>query len=63
MDGKISQAEYVIVIALHHLTAHGKIYVQISSTVDLLFYDARERKRGRGSRWRVMGEVRPLRRL
>lgn len=63
MDGKISQTEYVIVIASHHLTAHEKIYVQISSTADLLFYDARERKRGRRSRWRIMGEVRPQRRL
>lgn len=31
-------------IALHHLKAHEQIYVPISSTVDLLFYDARERK-------------------
>lgn len=61
MDGKISQTEYVIEIASHHLTAHEKIYVQISSTADLLFYD--ERKRGRRSRWRIMGEVRPQRRL
>lgn len=56
MNIKISQEEYVIVIALHHLTEREKIYVQISSTVGLVFYDARERKRGRSSRWGVMGK-------
>lgn len=56
MNSKISQEEYVIVIALHHLTAHEKIYVQISSTVGLVFYNERERKRGRSSRWGVMGK-------
>lgn len=44
MEGETSQAGHVIVIALHHFIAQEKIYVQISSTVDLLFYDARERK-------------------
>lgn len=29
MEGKTSQAEHVIVIVLHHLMAHEKIYVQI----------------------------------
>lgn len=44
MEVKTSQAEYVTVIVLHHLTAHEKNYIQTSSTVDLLFYDARESK-------------------
>lgn len=65
MEGKTSQPELVIVIALHHFTAHEKIYVQISSTVDLLFYDAREgESKGQedlgGGQW---GEIRPSRSL
>lgn len=50
MEGKISQADYAVMIALHFLRAHGTKIFQISHKVFWVFLDLKERKNKRGLR-------------